>query len=140
MSQVRVGAAVDPPLAGAPISPLQALAMLGCCPGASQEVIRDAYRRLARRLHPDVNPSPEAAQKMAVATAAYDMLRTFRRHPGSGRKFSQGPPRIPLSEAFRRARAGLLARLESPGAREAFESGFDALSELVLRLEQEVAT
>jgi hypothetical protein len=44
-------------------------------PSAEQEVIEAAYRRLARKYHPDVNPDPEAAARMRDLTAAYGILR-----------------------------------------------------------------
>ena len=50
-------------------------ATLGVNRGSSDKEIRSAYRRLARKLHPDVNPndkSSEAAFK--EINAAYDVL------------------------------------------------------------------
>jgi len=44
-------------------------------PSAEQEVIEAAYRRLARKYHPDVNPDPAAAPRMRELSAAYDVLR-----------------------------------------------------------------
>jgi tetratricopeptide (TPR) repeat protein len=41
---------------------------------ASDREIRDAYRRLAKQLHPDSNPDPEAARKMQQLNAAKDVL------------------------------------------------------------------
>src|SRR5262249_26008902 len=41
---------------------------------AGPEVIRAAYRALAREYHPDVNPSPEAARHMRQLNAAYHVL------------------------------------------------------------------
>src|SRR3712207_7055459 len=43
-------------------------------PNADLEVIRAAYRRLARLYHPDRNPSPEAQAKMRAINAAYGLL------------------------------------------------------------------
>ena len=43
-------------------------------PLAEQEVVDAAFRRLARKYHPDVNPAPEAAQLMAQIVAAYELL------------------------------------------------------------------
>jgi curved DNA-binding protein CbpA len=42
---------------------------------ADQEIISTVYRKLAQRFHPDVDPSPEAAQRMAAINEAYETLR-----------------------------------------------------------------
>lgn len=47
---------------------------LGVARDAAPEEIKKAYRRLARELHPDVNPSPEAAERFKDVTHAYDTL------------------------------------------------------------------
>ena len=47
---------------------------LGVSRDASLEEIKKAYRRLARELHPDVNPSEEAAERFKTVTHAYDVL------------------------------------------------------------------
>jgi molecular chaperone DnaJ len=49
-------------------------AILGLQRGADPTEIKKAYRRLARELHPDVNPSEEAAERFKEVTAAYDVL------------------------------------------------------------------
>lgn len=41
---------------------------------ASAEEIHRAYRRLARRYHPDVNPGPDARDRFDEASAAYAVL------------------------------------------------------------------
>ena len=46
---------------------------LGVAPDASTPEIRRAYRRLARRHHPDVNPVDNAGRFVAI-TAAYQIL------------------------------------------------------------------
>ena len=48
--------------------------VLGVAREASQDEIKKAYRRLARQLHPDVNPGEEAAEKFKLVTHAYDVL------------------------------------------------------------------
>ena len=43
-------------------------------PRAEPEVIQAAYRRLAAKYHPDVDPSPEAMERMKLLNAAYEVL------------------------------------------------------------------
>lgn len=47
---------------------------LGVSRDASAEEIKRAYRRMARKLHPDVNPSDEAAEEFKKIGQAYDVL------------------------------------------------------------------
>ncbi|MDX8354995.1 DnaJ C-terminal domain-containing protein [Cognatiyoonia sp. IB215182] len=48
---------------------------LGIPMDASADDIKRAYRKIARKYHPDVNPGPEADAKFKAASAAYDVLR-----------------------------------------------------------------
>jgi DnaJ-class molecular chaperone len=49
--------------------------ILGVKPDASAEQIRGAYRRLARKLHPDLNPGDRAAEeRFKRVSAAHDLL------------------------------------------------------------------
>lgn len=49
--------------------------LLGVARGASQNDIQKAYRRLAKKLHPDLNPGDKEAQrKFQDLSAAYDIL------------------------------------------------------------------
>ncbi|PJF41418.1 MAG: hypothetical protein CUN55_11755 [Phototrophicales bacterium] len=48
--------------------------ILGVGMTASIEEIKQAYRRLARELHPDINPSPEAKRKMQQINEAYHAI------------------------------------------------------------------
>jgi molecular chaperone DnaJ len=48
--------------------------LLGVDRNATDEQIKKAYRKLARELHPDVNPDPKAQERFKQVTAAYDVL------------------------------------------------------------------
>ena len=48
--------------------------VLGVRRDATSEEIKRAYRRLARELHPDVNPDPQAQERFKEATTAYEVL------------------------------------------------------------------
>ena len=49
--------------------------ILGVAKSASAEEIKSAYRKLAKKLHPDVNPGKkDIEQKFKEVTAAYDLL------------------------------------------------------------------
>ena len=47
---------------------------LGVDRGASADEIKKAYRKIARELHPDVNPDPAVQDKFKEVTAAYEVL------------------------------------------------------------------
>src|SRR6185437_15709100 len=49
--------------------------VLGVSKSASADEIKSAYRKLAKKLHPDVNPGrKDIEQKFKEVTAAYDLL------------------------------------------------------------------
>ena len=50
--------------------------VLGVSPDASDDEIKRAYRQLAKKYHPDVNPGdPVAAKKMQEVNAAYEQIK-----------------------------------------------------------------
>jgi molecular chaperone DnaJ len=61
--------------------------VLGVARDASPDEIKKAYRRLARELHPDVNPSPEASERFKLVTHAYDVLSD----PQQRQQYDLGP-------------------------------------------------
>ncbi len=48
--------------------------VLGVSREATPDEIKKAYRRLARELHPDVNPGGDASERFKLVTHAYDVL------------------------------------------------------------------
>ena len=62
--------------------------VLGVSPDASDDEIKQAYRRLAKQYHPDRNPGDEtAAKKMQEINAAYEQIKNpekAQQQPGGG--------------------------------------------------------
>ena len=54
--------------------------ILGVTKDASEDEIKSAYRKLARKYHPDLNPDSKAAEeKMSEINAAYDLALKIKR-------------------------------------------------------------
>ena len=60
--------------------------VLGVDKNASEDEIKSAYRKLAKKYHPDANPNDaSAAEKMKEINAAYDQIK----NPSSYQQYSQ---------------------------------------------------
>ena len=60
--------------------------ILGVPRDADTDTIKKAYRKLARKLHPDVNPDPETQERFKDVTRAYEILSD----PEKRRHFDMG--------------------------------------------------
>lgn len=102
--------------------------VLGISKGASSEEIKHAYRRLAKQLHPDVNPGrADIEQQFKEVSAAYHLLSD----PGKRARYDRGEIDADGAErvdrTFHRAYSG--ARRGASGGREADPfGGFNAES------------
>jgi curved DNA-binding protein CbpA len=98
---------------------LDAYAVLGVSPDASDAELRLAYRELVKRHHPDHNGgSPASAARFAEIQSAYAVITELRRLPGHG-----VDERIAAIEAEvarqRAARQAAAARAETAAKAEA---------------------
>jgi molecular chaperone DnaJ len=88
-------------------------ALLGVSRDATPEEIKKAYRRLARELHPDVNPDPEHQERFKLVTAAYEVLSD----PEKRQMYDLG------GDPFSQARGGGSATFDFSDIMDAFFGG-----------------
>ena len=77
--------------------------ILGVSKGADEKVIKSAYRKLAKELHPDRNQdNPKAAERFAEVTHAYDLLSDPQKRGqyDRGEIDENGQPRSPFGAGF----------------------------------------
>jgi DnaJ-class molecular chaperone len=77
--------------------------ILGVSKGASETDIKSAYRRLAKKLHPDANKhDPKAASRFAELNAAYEIVGDDKKRKAfdSGEIDAEGKPRFRGYEGF----------------------------------------
>ena len=77
--------------------------ILGVTPGASENDIRKAFRKLAKKLHPDLNPGDKQAEnRFKEVNSAYDLLSD----PAKRARFDRGEIDAEGRETFSHAYAG----------------------------------
>jgi curved DNA-binding protein CbpA len=98
-------------------------AVLGVPRNASAPDIRRAYRRVARRHHPDLNPDPGGPERFAAAARAYEVLsdpvaraRYDQRHLRNPVPIRRPPARSPRRSGTTIGRCGVLELTASEAA------------------------
>lgn len=82
--------------------------LLGVEKTATEKELKSAYRKLAKTLHPDVNPNnPAAEAKFKEVTAAYNLLSNpeLRKQYDTGQVDASGQQQNPFAGGFRQANA-----------------------------------
>jgi molecular chaperone DnaJ len=112
--------------------------VLGVDRNASPEEIKKAYRKLARELHPDVNPSADAAERFKSVTHAYDVLsdpdQRERYDLGPNAGFGGGAGSFGFGDIFESFFGAAQGRTTGPRSRR--ERGQDALLRIDVDLDE----
>jgi molecular chaperone DnaJ len=115
---------------------------LGVDRNATPEEIKKAYRRLARELHPDVNPSPEASDRFKSVTHAYDVLSDAQERRnydmGGGQQGFGGAQGFGFGDIFETFFGGSAGGGRAAGPRSRQERGQDALLRVDVDLDEVV--
>jgi DnaJ-class molecular chaperone len=107
--------------------------VLGVSKQATQDEIRKTYRKLAKELHPDLNPgNPKAAERFKAVTAAYDLLGDAEKRArfDRGEIDASGAERPPQGFYREHADAGGAGRYSSSAGFEDFRDASDLFAEL----------
>jgi molecular chaperone DnaJ len=111
--------------------------VLGLSRDATEDQIKKAYRKLARELHPDVNPEPEAQERFKLVTHAYEVLidvETRRNYDMGGQNPFGGSGGFGFGDIFDSFFGGGGQR----GPRSRAQRGEDALLRIDLSLQEAV--
>ena len=90
---------------------LELYRFLGLTPGAQIDDIKEAYRKIAKRCHPDINSDPKKTEHFTKAAEAYKELLELKR--------KRGLVEFPIRDPYKRK----TAREEKPQEKNLFQLG-----------------